>query len=102
MKRHITDQEAADLVDIFGTWTKAKEDQADCVDSMIDIFECDADTAVDMLNQYCTAREMLSEKSVEIHNESACKLPWRMDGESGIVMLLAAGGYVAVCLLAGG
>ena len=102
MKRHITDGEAQDLLDIFDTWIKTKEDQADCVDSMIDIFECDADHAVDMLNQYRNARELLTQQSVEIHNDSACRLPWRMDGESGLVMLLAVGGYVAVCLLAGG
>ena len=101
MRRHITDGEAYDLTDTWDAWTRAKEHQADCVEAVIDICECNADEAVDLLNQYGSSRQMMQAKGIEVHNAEACRQPWKLDGQTGLVMLLAVGGYIVACCLAG-
>jgi hypothetical protein len=101
MKLHLSNVEAAELADVFELWRQARNEQATCVSSLIDILDVTADEAVDLLNKHRSSKDLLAQKAVEIHSAEACKLPWIIDGETSIVMLLAIGGYLAVCFLAG-
>jgi len=101
MRKHIDEFEAVEVESIFLDWKRSKEAQADCVDSLMDMFGCDADRAVDMLNAYGSSKTMIDAESIEIHNSNACQKPWGMDGQAGIVILLAVGGYIAVLCMSG-
>lgn len=76
MRRHISDEDFAELQAICRDWQKSRNDQADCLDGMIDLFDCDADDALDLLNAHSTATGLIDSLGVEIHNGGKCSEPW--------------------------
>ena len=103
MKKHISDEDFAELASICHDWQVSKIHQAACISSMIDDFGCDADEAVDLLNTFRTARGVVDGTAAEIHSGSQCNVPWpRIDGEACMVWFMIVGGATVAAVAAMG
>lgn len=92
MKRHVNNREFSDLHTAITNWAIAREQQAVAVDRVIDILECDADEAVDLLNAHSSGCELADRKGIEVHSEGLSEMPW-IDGETLLVWGLIVTGF---------
>lgn len=96
MKLHISDEQRAELANIFHDWHRAKNVQSSCVDTVMDVLQIDPDESINMLNNYVNSDRVLDDHGIEVHRASVARIPWQIDGETALVWLLIVGGSFIV------
>ena len=97
---HINYGELSNLHRAISNWSVAREQQALAVEQVMDILECDADEAVDLLNTHSSGIELVDRRGIELHSEKHCAMPW-FDGETLSVWGLIITGVATAIVLGG-
>lgn len=97
---HINYGELSELHRAISNWSVAKEQQAMAVEQVMDILECDADEAVDLLNTHSSAIDLVDRRGIELHSKHHCAMPW-FDGETLLVWGLIITGFATAVVLGG-